>query len=77
MNARESLQVAVRGLLDVASDWPPLFATAINLACIGLGIAVWHLGSFPVDWGGALFAAISAWGIVKWMLASAGVEVVR
>lgn len=47
---------------------PPLVATAINVACIALGVGIWAATSGLVAAAGAVFAILSFLGIVKWVV---------
>jgi len=61
------LKFALSNLIDRANTSPKA-ATIINLACAGLGALVWHTFSGVVAFAGAVFAIVSLWGIVKWVL---------
>lgn len=47
---------------------PPLAATVINVVCAAIGIGVWHFSTGVVAFAGAVFAILSALGILKWVM---------
>lgn len=66
LRKRDQLTLALRNLLGEYGRAPPLAATAINTACIVLGVAVWHYTSGPPSLAGMALAAVSAIAIIKW-----------
>lgn len=69
MHSLDDLRLSIANLWDsFGSSDNILLATGINAVCIALGAAVWYLTTGVLAFAGAVFAIISALGILKWVI---------
>lgn len=69
MHSLDDLRLSIANLWDsFGSSDNILLATGINAVFIALGAAVWYLTTGFLAFAGAVFAIISALGILKWVI---------
>lgn len=69
MHSLDDLRLSIATLWDsFGSSDNILLATGINAVCIALGAAVWYSTTGFLAFVGAVFAIISALGILKWVI---------